>query len=797
MDADAASLLGGEQNINLRFNVKYWDGTSKVLEVPLRSTVDRLKREALLSRLSEGIKWNDYVLCVSETEGLDVEYRKLVNAHPAILESLENTDEATLLLRRREELTRAQTAVQQLAKGLGTPPSSARIADTPKSASFWKRMLGSASSSSSSPASASLASPHSPHAQSSLSSPPSHAHLHEEKSSLSAEADVVAVLGSPQERAEVVAVVSSPDKDEGASASVSASASEDREASLSKDHDDSTEEPSEVVGTGTPLTSPPLPTPSPTPPATAAAAVAVPQAPAPSSPPTLSSPVMSASTVAVLPAPAASAPLPASPVAPALSVVPAPASTPLSSSMPSPASPLTLTAPLSTSSPSAAAAALSTSPVSPAPLSASSPHTSARSLRLGQQRGGGGGVAPAGSPGPERVQTPTSPSLACKRQHAAAAGWASAQPSAPPTAQHEAPAGPLIVCPELYNLCGSSEGLTPAAAEQMRQEIEEAELFEPWYRDHFSGRDHADFVCELEGAGNVAVVSVARVGGGSSGSDAALTRWRVLYRARKGDAKKVVVVRGKGVPIKEICAAVDPGVRIKRVTQVKHAESDRLLQEFEDRQMIRSFKIGVVYCKEGDASEEDMFCNRDASEQMEEFLSLLGERVQLRGWQKYRAGLDARGGATGEQSLYTVFRGFELMFHVATMLPYTPNDRQQVEKKRHIGNDICVIVFKEGPAPYPADRITSEFNQVYGVVQAYKVNGQTAYRAEFAAKDGVPPFRPPTPTPCCFTNPRAFREFLLCKMINGEIAAYHSPTFKLKIQRTRAQLLANLSTSLK
>eukprot|EP00727_Mastigamoeba_balamuthi_P003369 m51a1_g13029 hypothetical protein (178) ;mRNA; r:75-935 len=169
MDADAASLLGGEQNINLRFNVKYWDGTSKVLEVPLRSTVDRLKREALLSRLSEGIKWNDYVLCVSETEGLDVEYRKLVNAHPVILESLENTDEATLLLRRREELTRAQTAVQQLAKGLGTPPSSARIADTPKSASFWKRMLGSASSSSSSPASASLASPHSPHAQSSLS----------------------------------------------------------------------------------------------------------------------------------------------------------------------------------------------------------------------------------------------------------------------------------------------------------------------------------------------------------------------------------------------------------------------------------------------------------------------------------------------------------------------------------------------------------------------------------------------------------------------------------------------------
>ena len=34
------------------------------------------------------------------------------------------------------------------------------------------------------------------------------------------------------------------------------------------------------------------------------------------------------------------------------------------------------------------------------------------------------------------------------------------------------------------------------------------------------------------------------------------------------------------------------------------------------------------------------------------------------------------------------------MFHVSTMLPFTETDVQQVEKKRHIGNDLIVIVFQ-------------------------------------------------------------------------------------------------------
>lgn len=34
--------------------------------------------------------------------------------------------------------------------------------------------------------------------------------------------------------------------------------------------------------------------------------------------------------------------------------------------------------------------------------------------------------------------------------------------------------------------------------------------------------------------------------------------------------------------------------------------------------------------------------------------------------------------STGTHSLYTAYKDYELMFHVSTLLPYTPNNKQQV-----------------------------------------------------------------------------------------------------------------------
>lgn len=51
-------------------------------------------------------------------------------------------------------------------------------------------------------------------------------------------------------------------------------------------------------------------------------------------------------------------------------------------------------------------------------------------------------------------------------------------------------------------------------------------------------------------------------------------------------------------------------------------------------------KVGVLYCKAGQSTEEEMYNNESAGPALDEFLDLLGQRVRLKGFTKYRAQLD-------------------------------------------------------------------------------------------------------------------------------------------------------------
>lgn len=53
--------------------------------------------------------------------------------------------------------------------------------------------------------------------------------------------------------------------------------------------------------------------------------------------------------------------------------------------------------------------------------------------------------------------------------------------------------------------------------------------------------------------------------------------------------------------------------------------------------------------------------------------------------------------STGTHSLYTTYKDYELMFHVSTMLPYTPNNRQQVSKLSHGGPEAPLNLFLWSP----------------------------------------------------------------------------------------------------
>ena len=41
------------------------------------------------------------------------------------------------------------------------------------------------------------------------------------------------------------------------------------------------------------------------------------------------------------------------------------------------------------------------------------------------------------------------------------------------------------------------------------------------------------------------------------------------------------------------------------------------------------------------------------------------------------------------------------MYHIAPMIPNPTHDKQQLDRKRHLGNDIVVLIFRDGVRVLP------------------------------------------------------------------------------------------------
>jgi hypothetical protein len=135
-------------------------------------------------------------------------------------------------------------------------------------------------------------------------------------------------------------------------------------------------------------------------------------------------------------------------------------------------------------------------------------------------------------------------------------------------------------------------------------------------------------------------------------------------------------------------------VRVERAIRILYPKVQELIKRFDEHRVAHTHKFGVIYQERNQTSEEELFRNRHSSPALDEFLEILGNKIQLKGFNGYRGGLDVVGDQTGEESVYTVYKGREIMFHVSTLLPFDEQDTQHVQRKRHIGNDIVVLVFQ-------------------------------------------------------------------------------------------------------
>jgi len=225
-------------------------------------------------------------------------------------------------------------------------------------------------------------------------------------------------------------------------------------------------------------------------------------------------------------------------------------------------------------------------------------------------------------------------------------------------------------------------------------------------------------------------------------------------------------------------------VKIKKET----LKNDLAENEVAEMGLYHNFKFGVLYVKENQ-DEDEIFNNREGSPDFEEFLQVLGDKIVLKNHTKYSGGLDTKRDFTGTHSIFVTYKQYEIMYHVSTLLPFKEGDSQQLERKRHIGNDIVVIIFKEGNQPFDPRIINSQFNHIFVIVQKEKSdNNETKYRIVIVTKPLVPSSTPVLPNPAIFTKNQAFKDFLLTKCINLERVALNSKAFHSVVGRNRKKI---------
>lgn len=336
------------------------------------------------------------------------------------------------------------------------------------------------------------------------------------------------------------------------------------------------------------------------------------------------------------------------------------------------------------------------------------------------------------------------------------------------------------------------EGVKDAKVRGVHESLlQEAERDIIFYKETFMGKDHFNFLAADTPTGPVSVSLIPSDG-----------HYKALFRTDKGSERLSCTVAdvptpwwrsmlGMGPTMKAVLQTLSSDIPVTGLRPCKNPNLPSELLAMEERQVIRSYKFGLLYARAGQTTEQEMFNNKyeDTSKAYKDFLTFIGEKIELQNWKGYRAGLDVVGNLTGTHSIYTKWQGYEIMLHVSTLLPYNESETLQLERKRHIGNDILVIVFQEDNTPLNLDSIDSKQNHVFAVISPV----EDGYKFTIARKKGVPAFTPDIPLTGIISKDTVARDFLLHKLVNGERAAYKAPSFAPKIARTRAVLLKEVA----
>lgn len=326
----------------------------------------------------------------------------------------------------------------------------------------------------------------------------------------------------------------------------------------------------------------------------------------------------------------------------------------------------------------------------------------------------------------------------------------------------------------------------------------------PFYKLFLSEQPHENYV-GFSDEGYVAIVSIETNG---ILDDAQKSVHRAMIRFLEEDVRVLIVADSAKERSKAL--KLHPLLTSFRLERIKETGIIKELIDLETKMLsVFQYKFGIVYRKRGQIEDDDMMSNCGGSPEYIDFLNWLGTTVQLKGWNRFRGGLDVNSDTTGTQTLYTAIDApgigeFEILFHVSTYLPFTEDNPQQLPRKRHIGNDIIVLIFQDEDAdPFTPQKFASHFNHVFIVVQPItepNIDPEIPEREVSHYKIGLiykQPMRE-APEPLIVNETFIFpknedtRLFILRKMVNAERVALKSQQFASRLLIARRQIVMEI-----
>eukprot|EP00834_Sanchytrium_tribonematis_P002424 NODE_75_length_23955_cov_0.435069.p1 type:complete len:649 gc:universal NODE_75_length_23955_cov_0.435069:21733-23679(+) len=315
----------------------------------------------------------------------------------------------------------------------------------------------------------------------------------------------------------------------------------------------------------------------------------------------------------------------------------------------------------------------------------------------------------------------------------------------------------------------------------MNYDMEWVDVLCLYYRHFIKQLDHTNYVALID-EGPV-LITVYMEKGESSSDEESLQDLAGFMDALK-DNKYKILMRWKGgldwrlvfyesefrnktgiksaVNRRKIISYLHPSLIPTKLIKITDPNIKDEICKLDELRVTTEYKFGVIVVKKDQFKEEEIFANKDSDEHYDELLGIVGHKIELLGFQGHCGGLDNKNGRTGIHSVHTKFSDFEIMYHVSTMLPFDPVDPQQIQRKRHIGNDIVCLVYLEEGAKFNPSMIASKFLHVYICVQKV-ANG---WKVVIAANKHIPYFGPALPNPNIFTDKETLRGFLLTKCIS-------------------------------